>query len=51
MFYKGDNIDEGVEVDFEIERLLYPGSTALLDLSNFYDFSLVSEYLSTAYSV
>ena len=48
---QGDNIDEGVEVDFEIERLLYPGSTSLLDLSNFYDFSLVSEYLNTAYSV
>jgi len=48
---KGDNIDDGVKVDLEIEKL--PHATLpnpMFNSSNFYDASITGGYLSTAYS-
>ena len=44
----GDNIDSGVPVDYAIPYSKIEGSI-LYNYDNFYDFSVVSNYLSTAY--
>ncbi len=44
---KGENVDSGVEPDFEIS--VY-GEDGNFDMTKFYDFAYIAEYLSTAYS-
>ena len=45
----GNNIDTGVAVDFEIDRIDIEGEEFKFDASNFYDIPTIANYLSTAY--
>lgn len=47
---KGENIDSGVPVDFELEIKENPLSPDLPDVSKFYDFNAIGDYLSNAYN-
>ena len=44
---QGENIDGGIAADLEIEKIKY---TTIYDCKSFFDVSILSSYLNTAYS-